>query len=484
MNILEWECFEEFANKERFNVTDPGPLHYPISEISFKRDDELNIIITTTANHDAKCDAANHPVGTVRFIDESLTLTSITGFPVTIKGLCPKHRTIATNSKSGEGILTEISSAHSFEAVIQDLNKGKYLIEWLENVDDSTFIWPDSIRTVVEEKATIVIGNSDKEITLNTSSSSESFNRNCVYINVGGFELYLCAISKGISPKKVKPGFLLYKSCPPEEIRKKIRNCLSFSIGRPLIYIGYTIFSEDWKMVSLKAISGYSMGGAAYNLPTMPPAPLGTRYQHEIDPNILSRLVNSIYSNYKRYNFGYIGWMYWHAVCAPSHIAAVHFGATIEALQKVYLKNNGEKIITTLMNNVEWEKFKDSALYVVSELDIDDMGKGIIKNKINSLNQLPQSVITKRFLASLNIAISDMELSAWQQRNSAAHGNEVEDNDYIRLIREIKVLKVIFHRILLRIINGSDYYFDYYSIESPIRKITESIPNDARETEQ
>ena len=58
-------------------------------------------------------------------------------------------------------------------------------------------------------------------------------------------------------------------------------------------------------------------------------------------------------------------------------------------------------------------------------------------------------------------------------RNNAAHGNEIEYENYINLIRETKLLKLLFHRIVLTITSASDSYFDYYSLGHPIRPLEE-----------
>jgi hypothetical protein len=49
------------------------------------------------------------------------------------------------------------------------------------------------------------------------------------------------------------------------------------------------------------------------------------------------------------------------------------------------------------------------------------------------------------------------------------------DEDPIAIIRETKLLKLIFHRILLKITNGSDTYRDYYSLKFPIRKLEDPV---------
>jgi len=71
----------------------------------------------------------------------------------------------------------------------------------------------------------------------------------------------------------------------------------------------------------------------------MPPALLDTRYAWEIDRATLSRLVNSIFTQYKKLNFG---------VMTP-HMAGVHFGAAIESLERAFLKTTTIKVKRTLL---------------------------------------------------------------------------------------------------------------------------------------
>jgi hypothetical protein len=44
------------------------------------------------------------------------------------------------------------------------------------------------------------------------------------------------------------------------------------------------------------------------------------------------------------------------------------------------------------------------------------------------------------------------------------------------VIRDIKFLKIMFHRMLLRITNGANSYVDYATREFPIRGIADPVP--------
>src|SRR6202163_4783348 len=70
--------------------------------------------------------------------------------------------------------------------------------------------------------------------------------------------------------------------------------------------------------------------GWQFDLPVLPPSPLGPTYQHELTAPALSRIVNGIYAQYDALNFRSLAWAYWHALCSTTHISGVHYGALIE----------------------------------------------------------------------------------------------------------------------------------------------------------
>ena len=122
MGIFQYEIFETFINDGHFEVTDAGPLHFPV------------------------------------------------------KGISSFNNSVSSDN-NGTIIRTESSSAHAIDAEIRDISNGKHLIEWIENVDDSHYMWPDIVRTTEENKASIRIGDSPLDVELPSSSSSKGSSR-------------------------------------------------------------------------------------------------------------------------------------------------------------------------------------------------------------------------------------------------------------------------------------------------------------------
>jgi hypothetical protein len=210
----------------------------------------------------------------------------------------------------------------------------------------------------------------------------------------------------------------------------------------------------------------------------MPPAPLGTRYQREINAGLLSRAVNSLFVLYDDIKFEGLSWAYWHALCATMHIAGVHFGSAIEALQRRYVEIHPGAFETTLVTDRDaWKALADEFRLAISKLAIPEENKKMLSDNVGNVNRTPQRVIIERFLMSINIQLGADEKQAWRRRNDAAHGNELKSGSELQIIRDTQLLKILFHRILMRVTNATDTYYDYCTPGFPVRNLSDSVPS-------
>jgi hypothetical protein len=299
----------------------------------------------------------------------------------------------------------------------------------------------------------------------------------CVRFNVAGMQVYLCAKWQEKSEGRRKPGCLVYLGTPDETTRAKVRDALSFSLGMYLVCLGSVTFSENWEIVSYKSVSAYSIDGRVFDLPVLPPAPFGGRFQHEIVPAALTRMVGSIDSAYDVLNFRSLSWAYWHARCATVHIAPVHFGAAIEALQPQHIDAHADHFRTKVLEDRDvWGQLSKAIGDAIDGLQIPPSDKQLLVNGIGGLNRLPQRQLLDQVVNSIGMRLGTDELEAWKRRNDAAHGNEIQDDMVLDAIRDMKLLNVLFHRLLLRITNAADRYFDYVTPGFPIRRLEDPVP--------
>ena len=88
---------------------------------------------------------------------------------------------------------------------------------------------------------------------------------------------------------------------------------------------------------------------------------------------------------------------------------------------------------------------------------------------------MPSSRVSEQVFGVLRLEVSATEQGAWKGRNVAAHGGSIAGNA-VEAIKNTKLLRLLFHRLLLKMIDGSDVYRDYHTIGHPVRKLEEPIP--------
>jgi hypothetical protein len=279
----EWECFEDLVNNGTFAITDIGPLRAPIRSFTVRRDEELKLILETKAEQHARSSVPPHPPGTVRVNSDVVTFSGMLG-TIVAHGVQPKTHFATISGNPSEGELRETSDIHSLEATL--INAGKEVncvIEWLANVQGS-FVWPHFTDDGTNKSKSRRLHDGVNGIDIKSSSDGQGGSRNCVRFTVDGCIIYLATCKLPVERKITGPGFILYEGNPSREFRKKIVDCLSFALGVYLVRLGSSSFDEDWNVVSCGAVSAYALGGRAFDQGPLPPAPLGVKYQLEIDP--------------------------------------------------------------------------------------------------------------------------------------------------------------------------------------------------------
>lgn len=273
MNMAPWE-YEftlSFINDGHFHVTDPGPLHSPVLDFSIHRDEDLQLILETRAPPDAKSAVIERPSGTVRITTECVELENVGGMKAKLLGVVPYSKHIYENNQTSESKLTEKARIHALEATVCEGPEAAYTIEWLENLPLKSFHWPDWVRTETDTKKTRTIGLDGESVTLFDENSHLSSTAAAAKIVVVDAELYICTLLRKEGTACVKPGCVIYRGKPDDEFRKKVRLALSFALNVYLVELGSAIFCKDWRMISFKTHSAYSIDRKVFGMPVSRP---------------------------------------------------------------------------------------------------------------------------------------------------------------------------------------------------------------------
>lgn len=476
MNFWDGEDFARRFDEEEFSISDQGPLLGPVLQFHVERDHSLQLILTTRSN-------AQQPINDHRedpsriFENESQTSFSS---PAGGKGIFFGVTTLSTerieNYQDLTGETVQISHINHIEYLAPQAEEVALTFEWLGNFP-AGIIWPTSVTT--EDGKRTIAGS--PPITFDSPGVNFSGTRNGIRLTVGGYDLHLCSCRSQQTPSGPQRASLMFCGSPDDEERDKIRNCLSFAFGMPLISLGCSKFDAGHKLVGFKARTPSSLDGRAWRLYSLPAAPIYTNGSNILNPQAVSRLANAIFDNYDKYDLRTLLWQYWHAVVAPIYMAPAYYGAIIEAIQRKYLALQSTKINSRIIPKKDYKKLKLALLSAAKSFEMTQDTSKIFTDKLNEGNKVPQKVITQRFFDMLQLEMRDIELIAWSRRNDAAHGNDIPDDDYISLLRETHILKIMFHRTILKLVNGSDHYIDYNAPYFPIRALKDSVddhPND------
>ena len=85
---------------------------------------------------------------------------------------------------------TKKASIQNLECIVKNPSEGQYLIEWLVNIDNNYYSWPDSLDEEVEILSNKLFCKNGNSLLLTSSEKTSSFSWRCVNIRVGDQALY------------------------------------------------------------------------------------------------------------------------------------------------------------------------------------------------------------------------------------------------------------------------------------------------------
>lgn len=475
---LSEKCLD-LLNGGNFEVRDPGPLHMPVYRLSIRRDENLRLIVTTEVPPNANSAWVMRPPGTVWISTEQVLLSNPSGIDAELSGVIP-FELLSFYNGSVTTMCRESAQIHIAKTHNPRRNPVSYVIDWLENLPLKGLYWPTTSSECVvsaESREGITL---DDRITIWKRDGRLRYTQNTAKLNVEGFTFYVCALHPEDRPGSIKPGCIIFVGNPNESFRRKVRTALSLALGRYLIYLGTTNYDGNWCIISTLAQSAYSMEKRFFDTPTELPAPMGPRFDGELSPARLTRAVGAFMRDFEKLDLANLSWAYWHACAATPHIAPVVFGAAIEALQNTYLKSCPDAIRTCTVDPAVWKNIRRNLATTIAGIEAPDEAKEAWKSKLDLLNRIDQRPRLRGLMEALGLELGEDEDAAWRRRNEAAHGTPVAEGEELAAIRDMKLLGGLFIRLLLRVTEAADQYFDRTTPNCPPRSLAEAPPNAPR----
>jgi hypothetical protein len=475
MAFWDREPFPGIVDEESFSFTETGPLRSPIRSFKLRRTEKFQLSLETLCGKEA---IANQLLRDGNPYDEGnqrAEIKSILGTTVRLTGVIPESWRTHEDYQHDASELHETAIVSGVEAEITRDEEAVFTFDWLENLS-RYYLWPHVVVNDGDKTDKRTYGRTPDAFVLMDTAGEHSSGSAALKLTIGGIDLYLTVNRRKEGTEQINPGYILYRGTPDDQTRRKIRTVLSFALGMYLVHLGYSTYTAQWQLASFRAIRGYSMDMRAFDLHVLPPAWLGAKSHNMLDTAKVARLVSGLYAHYDELDFGNLAWGYWHAMCAPIHIRAVHFGAIIEALQRNYMKARAsefpEKIVA---ETTKWNDFAKDVTATIAQQRLPEGQTVLLQANVGRLNQVPRATITDQLLKRLEIVLGDDEKQAWRRRHDAAHGNPMAPGREREVIRDSYLLQVMFNRMILRIVDGNGQYYDYSARPSrdffPIRNL-------------
>lgn len=455
MSLDLWEKFENFKFND-YRIIKKGLLRNDQGKLFIYRDNESRLLLKAEGNANVQDFNFKDKTGKVereeiliefkhKYLDQKILVFAL-----------PINR-ILTQS-NGENIYVDIYLVDEFEFIDSHSSIGaEYLIEFVDGLKiDHIFPHSMKMNEIHEKKYELYGANLEfiqKIINQNNST------RNSIKFEVEGNDVFIIKLDNE------DKGVILYRTNLDTGKREKI---ISYILGCPLIYFGYTFVNKYFapSYSYLKNISTNESSLLKINFQL--PIPLSLNALNVIESHFFQNLLNEFYAKYEEYDLGNIFFTYWIAVNSNSITAAVHYGALIEKLQAKYMKIQDVSYSKILDKSV-FKKMRKQLEGQVEAFELTDEQKEIFLNKIGNMNTYSQKDKMDFFCNDISLLRSDIEKLAWQQRNDAAHGNDISDIN--QAWKNTIILKELVNKFLLKLLTSSKFYISYLEGSPIIKRI-------------
>lgn len=458
MSLGIWENINHL-NFNEFVCVKKGFLRYEKGEMSLSRDKESQLLLkvigdATVADFNFKDKEGDIPCEDfhVEFkhnhLDQKIKMLSI-----------PINRKITQNN--GKNIYIDTFLVEKFEFYDDhSLIGAEYLIEFVDNLKIN-YMFPNSMQIKENHEKIYEFNGSNFEL-IQKIINHDNWSKNNIRFEIEGDEIFIIKLGNG------NKGLILYRTNFDSAKREKIRNTVSYILGSPLIFYGYT-FVNKYMTPSysfLKNINDNERNQLSINFQV--PAPLSLNALNIIELDFFQKMIKEFFIKYDEYDLNNIFFTYWIAVNSNSITAAVHYGALIEKLQANYMKIINVSYSKILDKSI-FKKLSEQLKVQLDSFELSDAHKEIFINKIGNMNTYSQKDMMNFFCKDISLELSEIEKKAWQQRNDAAHGNDVSDVN--QAWKNTIILRELVNKLLLKLLTSSKHYFSYVDGNTEIKRL-------------
>lgn len=447
---LEWEYLK---NEINIQINEYNNF---ISELKLKQVKNIQIIRQNNYNIKLKItgDYNLEDIESIRDVKQP--------FNIEIKGSYNKHYVKScfierySFSRERYEIIIDVTE---IQHINENYNDIKCLKEWYLNFTKNTFIYRKtttfSSKKEFSKRRNIPINAN----IINTEDEEETTTKNALFIEVDEYKFIIQEVPEIFNPKwsnNIGIEYFYLEKFPDEETREKIRQIISFIFGRNLIKIGETTYDENWNIIEEKSIrpniSDLTNIKNLCKRRDLNAISLDYPNNYEIENN-LNKIINC-YLNINL-DLSHIIQLLLNSMSLPVESEIIIIGSALDKLSDIWFKSAQSPSKGKLINKRKFKFIIGNTLMEIKE-KFKDYPE--IYRKIENSYQLSGRKKIDLFLEELEINSGKVEKEARNLRNLPAHGKEISELEYEKLIYLTYAYRTFLNRILLKILNYSEYY--------------------------
>lgn len=486
---LEWETIEDghtitntiFENQV-YNLDKNCIINFSRDQ-QYKLEVKISGVIADANDLRPKTDQKNQ-----RFIPkETIHATSNDGFFIY------KFHGIAIDGIKSSGIsnsLVGFTSAlivDSIEKVlINSEDKITKLQEWYLS-GNVQMLFPESTRRVLTKTYK---RQRDIDLKDDVTREGSSFSWDYMLIKQADFSFVISKVPKEFGPEWSFNLCIEYSASlgriPDADERRAITELISFVFGTQLLKIGTSHYDHRDHLLKQEYQNPWGSGIIAkcQKIGT-PPVNIRRNNNREKASQLITQFLPVYLSKRKELRLKDVLWKYWMGKSSNIGTNLPILSSAIETLTHEILKNHPEikdhyieyKVFSTLIQDELTSIDEKLEVLLSSELieETKEIREKIIKKIKDSAGKSATQKIETMFKI-IELPIGSLERKALNARHKMAHSSMGDDEEEIKKIIHLSAAyETLIHRVLLKILNYTGDYIDYYSKNYPNRHIDEVI---------
>jgi len=368
---------------------------------------------------------------------------------------------------------------------------GVWLTEWCINGPRDSFVFRNQtirkmLKTYSRERLPLAPEDKDEDENIHSmevSLESKSINPfDCLRINACDNQFLIVQVPEGIGPAWSSNIGIEYRKewgrIPDAKEREKIRELCSFVFGRQLLFVGYTLYGQDYEIVEEYACDSWINDSRSLcSKPDNAPIRVNKVSSGGKAENLISQLLPSYFELRDPLHLKVALLLYWVACDMPAGTGLPLLAAAVEKMMNGWFKSNRSKSRGVWMDKNEFDKLlRDEMCILEKKLKPEEHGDKVMKNLQNAF----QMGVTDRFrlfFDKIGLHIEENEWNAINARHDIAHGRITgKQKEGEEIIQHTDTYTTLIHKILLRLLGYSESYIDRSVIGWKEKQLEEEIP--------